>query len=64
MKVRDLIKLLEKDGWVLDRTKKHKVYEHPTKVTLNGRPLTVPNHLNEELAAGTLNGILKNAGLK
>lgn len=64
MKVKEMKKLLESDGWILTRTKKHRIYEHPTKQTLNGRPLALSKHDNDELAEGTANGILKNAGLK
>jgi predicted RNA binding protein YcfA (HicA-like mRNA interferase family) len=64
MKVKEVRKMLEADGWVLARTKKHRIYEHPTKQPLNGRPLALSKHDNDELAAGTLNGILTNAGLK
>lgn len=64
MKVREVKKMLEADGWALVRTKKHRIYEHPTKKPLNGRPLALSKHDNEELAEGTSNGILKNAGLK
>jgi hypothetical protein len=32
MKVRDVIKAMEKDGWVLDRTRgDHRQYIHPAK---------------------------------
>lgn len=64
MKVKELKKILEADGWFLVRTKKHRVYQHLTKQPLNGRPLALSKHDNEELAPGTVNGILTNAGLK
>jgi predicted RNA binding protein YcfA (HicA-like mRNA interferase family) len=61
MKVRAVIKLIEKDGWYLARTRgSHRQYKHPTKkglVTVAGKP-------SSELAPGTLNSILKQAGLK
>ena len=61
MKVREVLKLLKSDGWVLVRTKgSHRQFKHPTKrgtVTVAGKPsLDVPR--------GTLNSILKQAGLK
>ncbi|WP_317198239.1 type II toxin-antitoxin system HicA family toxin [Hymenobacter terricola] len=59
----ELIKLLEKDGWVNVRDGKHKVFAHPTKQTLSGRPLVV-SHGKQEIKPGTLNSILKDAGLK
>jgi predicted RNA binding protein YcfA (HicA-like mRNA interferase family) len=61
VKVRDIINLIEKDGWYLVRTRgSHRQYKHPTKTGL----VTVPGKLSDELAPGTLNSILKQAGLK
>ena len=61
MKVRDIIKLLEKDGWFLVRTRgSHHQYKHDQKPGL----VTVPGNGNEDLAPGTLNSIFKQAGLK
>jgi predicted RNA binding protein YcfA (HicA-like mRNA interferase family) len=61
MKTKELIKIIEKDGWYLVRTKgSHRQYKHPTKKGL----VTVPGKLSDELAPGTLNNILKQAGLK
>jgi predicted RNA binding protein YcfA (HicA-like mRNA interferase family) len=61
MKVRDVIKLIEADGWYLVVTKgSHRQYKHPTKI---GR-VTVSGHLSHDLAPGTLNSILKQAQLK
>lgn len=61
MKVREIIKLIEADGWQLTRTKgSHRQYNHATKRGL----VTVPGHLNDDLAPGTQNSILKQAGLK
>jgi predicted RNA binding protein YcfA (HicA-like mRNA interferase family) len=61
MKVREVIKLMEKDGWYLARTKSsHRQYKHPYKKGL----VTISGHLNEDIAKGTLNSILKQAGLK
>ncbi|HEX3035552.1 MAG TPA: type II toxin-antitoxin system HicA family toxin [Thermodesulfobacteriota bacterium] len=60
MKVRDVIKMLEANGWYLARTKgSHRQYKHPTKKGL----VTVPGKLSDELAPGTLNSIFKQAGL-
>jgi predicted RNA binding protein YcfA (HicA-like mRNA interferase family) len=60
-KFRDLEKMLRADGWTRVRTSgSHCIYKHPTKL-----PVTVPYHgANKEIAAGTLNNILKQAGLK
>ncbi|MGB7413421.1 MAG: type II toxin-antitoxin system HicA family toxin [Thermosynechococcaceae cyanobacterium] len=61
MKVRDIIKLLEKDGWFLSRTRgSHRQYKNADKAGL----VTVPGKPSDELAPGTLNSILKQAGLK
>ena len=61
VKVGELIRLLADDGWRLARTRgSHRQYKHPSKpgvVTVAGKPsLDVP--------PGTLNAILKQAGLK
>lgn len=61
MKVREVIKLIEQDGWRLVRTKgSHRQYKHPRKPGL----VTVPGKPGDELALGTLNSVLKQAGLK
>lgn len=55
------MKLIEKDGWYWVRTKgSHHQYKHPTKPGL----VTVPGKPGHDLALGTLNNILKQAGLK
>lgn len=60
MKSRDLIKLLEKDGWYLCTVKgSHHQFKHPTK---HGK-VTVP-HPKDFIPHGTLNSVLKQAGLK
>jgi len=61
MKIHDIIKLIEADGWYQVDTKgSHHQYKHPTKV---GR-VTIAGHPNDDLAPGTLNSILKQAKLK
>ena len=61
MKVRDVITLLESDGWYKVAVKgRHRQYKHHIK---KGR-VTVPGKLNDVLAAGTLNSIMKQSGLK
>jgi predicted RNA binding protein YcfA (HicA-like mRNA interferase family) len=61
MKVREVIKKIEQDGWYLDRTRgSHRQYKHAIKpglVTVAGKP-------NEDLGPGTLNSIFRQAGLK
>ena len=61
VKVREVIKMLEDDGWQLIRTRgSHRQFRHSSKpgtVTVAGKPsLDVP--------LGTLGSILKQAGLK
>ena len=61
MKIRDIIRLLEEDGWYLVVTKgSHRQYKHPAK---SGR-VTIAGHPNHDLAPGTMNSILKQAKLK
>lgn len=62
MKVRDLIKLLENDGWVLlSRTgTSHRQYKHPAKP---GR-VTTAGYPRDDVDLGTRNSILKQVGLK
>jgi len=61
MKVRDVIKMVEQDGWSLDHTRgSHRQYKHPRKPGL----VTVPGKPSDDLGPGTLNSILKQAGLK
>ncbi len=61
MKVRDAISQIEGDGWFLVATRgSHRQYKHPNKV---GRG-TVAGKLSDDLAPGTYNSILKQAGLK
>jgi len=61
MKVRQIIKMIEADGWYLVATKgSHRQYKHPIKP---GR-VTIAGHPDDDLAPGTLNSILKQAQLK
>ena len=61
MKVRDVIRLVETDGWYLVRTRgSHRQYRHDSKpgtLTIAGKP-------SLDLPPGTLNSVLKQAGLK
>lgn len=61
MKVKELIKLVKSDGWVQVRMRgSHRQFKHPTKsgtVTVSGKP-------NVDIPPGTLNSLLKQAGLK
>lgn len=61
MKVRDIIKLIESDGWHIVVTKgSHRQYKHKIKF---GR-VTIAGHPGDDLAPGTLNSIMKQAELK
>jgi predicted RNA binding protein YcfA (HicA-like mRNA interferase family) len=61
MTVREVLRLLERDGWMLIRSRgSHRQLRHPAKpgiVTVAGKP-------SLDLLRGTLNSILKQAGLK
>ena len=61
MKVHEVIARIEADGWQLARTRgSHRQFKHPSKpgtVTVAGKP-------SLDLPPGTLNSILKQAGLK
>ncbi len=61
MKAREVIRLIEEDGWYLSRQKgSHKQFKHPVKKGL----VTVAAHkMSDEIAAGTLNSIFKQAQL-
>ena len=60
-KVREAIRLLEREGWRLSRTRgSHRVFRHPDKpgiVVVAGKP-------SVDIPRGTWNSILKQAGLK
>ena len=61
MKVRDIIKLIEADGWYIVATKgSHRQYKHPVE---SGR-VTIAGHPNDDLAPGTINSIFKQAKLR
>ena len=61
MKVRDVIRMIEADGWELRRTRgSHRQYGHPTKRGL----VTVPGRLGDTLHPKTLASILRQAGLE
>ena len=61
MKVRDVIKKVEEDGWVLVSVKgSHRQYKHPTK---KGK-VTVPGNLGEDMPIGTYRNIIKQAQLE
>jgi predicted RNA binding protein YcfA (HicA-like mRNA interferase family) len=61
MKVNEILAMLKTDGWYLVATRGgHRQFKHPVKsgrVTVAGKP-------GDDLAPGTLNSIIKQAGLK
>lgn len=60
MKTTEMIRLIEKDGWVLIRqTGSHRVYRHPQKPGT----VIVPAHGAKELKKGTEMSIRKQAGI-
>jgi len=61
LKVRELIRLLEEDGWKLKRTRgSHRQFKHPKKLGT----VTVAGKEGLDIPPGTLNAILKQASLK
>ncbi|MEI8129293.1 MAG: type II toxin-antitoxin system HicA family toxin [bacterium] len=61
MKIKEIVKLIEEDGWFLVAQKgSHRQFKHTIKagrVTIAGKP-------SDDMAKGTLNSILKQARLK
>lgn len=59
--VREIIRIIEDDGWLLVATRgSHRQFKHSIKsgrVTVAGKP-------RDDISPGTLNSILKQAGLK
>ena len=61
MELRDLIMLIEKDGWTLDRTRgSHRQYRHSVK----RGTVTIAGHPSDEVHPKTERSILTQAGLK
>ncbi len=61
MKVSEILEKLKEDGWYVVAVRgSHRQFKHPSKsgrVTVAGKP-------SDDLPPGTLNSILKQAGLK
>jgi predicted RNA binding protein YcfA (HicA-like mRNA interferase family) len=61
MKYREIVKLIEADGWHLSAQRgSHRQYEHPTKtgkVTIAGQP-------GKDVPSGTAANILRQAGVR
>jgi predicted RNA binding protein YcfA (HicA-like mRNA interferase family) len=61
MKHRDVVKLIEQDGWFWKRTNgSHQIYKHPTKPGI----VVVAYHGGKDVPEGTLKSILRQAGLE
>ena len=61
MKVSEVLKLLQQDGWLVVATRgSHRQFKLAAKL---GR-VTVPGKPSDDLAPGTLNSIFKQSGLK
>ena len=61
VKVRDILRRLQDDGWYIDRMRgSHRQLKHPEKPGV----VTVPGKPNDDLATGTLTSILNQAGLR
>jgi predicted RNA binding protein YcfA (HicA-like mRNA interferase family) len=61
MKVREVIRLIEADGWVLRRQRgSHRHYQHPVKPGT----VTVAGHPSVDLHPKTLQSIWRQAGLE
>ena len=58
MKGKELLKVLQKEGWVLDRVRgSHHI------MTKGDETISIPVHGRKDLKKGTLMNILKKAGL-
>jgi predicted RNA binding protein YcfA (HicA-like mRNA interferase family) len=61
MRVRDLIRIIEEDGWIFHSQKgSHRQFKHPSKP---GR-VTVPGHPKDDVHPKTLATILKQAQIE
>ena len=61
MKVREAIRLIERDGWLLSATRgSHRRYQHTKK---SGR-VTIADNPSDDIKPGTLASTLKQAGPK
>lgn len=61
MKVKEVIKLIKKDGWYLVQTRgSYRQFHHLAK----SGTVTIAGKENIDVPPGTLNSILKQAGLK
>ncbi len=60
-KVRDAIRVVERDGWYLVRTRgSHRHYHHPGKLGT----VTIAGRMSKDLSPAMQDSILKQAGLE
>ena len=61
MKIRDILRILEEDGWRMVRTTgSHRILKHDKKRGI----VVVAGHMNVDAAPGTLRSIWRQAGLE
>ena len=61
MKVREVITLIKRDGWQLDRQRgSHRIYRHESKRGI----VVVAGARGRDVPVGTLRSILRQAGMK
>jgi predicted RNA binding protein YcfA (HicA-like mRNA interferase family) len=60
MKIREVLKILEADGWYCDRTRgSHRIFKHQDKSGI----VVVPGKPSDDIPVGTLSSIWKQAKL-
>ena len=62
MKVKEVVKLIEADGWMFARSGKgdHRIYKHPEKSGI----VVIDGKASDDIPKGTFNKVLKMAGLR
>lgn len=60
MTEREVLKKLRENGWYIEEGKKHHLATNPNKL---GIKIPIPRHI-KDIPIGTINNILKAAGLK
>ena len=61
MKMRELLKRLHRDGWIIDRSRgSHRQFRHPTK----SGTVTVSGHPSDDIHPKTLKSVLRQADLE
>jgi predicted RNA binding protein YcfA (HicA-like mRNA interferase family) len=60
MKVKEVLKILEEDGWYINRTRgSHRILKHPSKSGI----VVVPGKQSDDIPIGTLSSIWKQTEL-